>query len=91
MLSERIDEWEQEKIQQGLQQGLQQGSQQAEYKERLSFSIKLLEHKFTAVPASFREKIERMPSEALNNLIDRILKAASLEELVESQTSSFQL
>jgi hypothetical protein len=80
MLSERIDQWEQEKIQQGLQQGLQQG----EYKERLSCSIKLLEHKFTAVPASFKAKIEKMPSEALKDFIDRILNATSLEELIES-------
>ena len=75
MLSERIEQWEKEKIQQGMQQGMQQGT--------LSLSLKLLEHKFTSVPESFKAKMEQMPSETLINLYDKILRAASLEELVD--------
>ena len=71
MLSERIDQWEKEKIQQGA------------HEVRLSTSLKLLEHKFPMAPASFRVKIENMPCESLKRLYDKILFAQALEELME--------
>ncbi len=71
MLSERIDQWEKDKIQEGMQQGMQYST------------LKLLEHKFPASASSFREKIEEMPYDALEILLDRIIKAKSVDELAD--------
>ncbi len=75
MLSERIDQWEKEKIQEGMQQGMQQTMQYT--------TLKLIEHKFPASASLFKDRIEEMNYEALEKLLDRIIKAQSLDELAE--------
>ncbi len=76
MLSERIDQWEQEWLQQGHQQGLQQGAYEV--------LLKLLDHKFPMAPASLKEKFEKTSSDELKLILDKILKAQVLEELLEA-------
>ncbi|MBS0288202.1 MAG: Rpn family recombination-promoting nuclease/putative transposase [Proteobacteria bacterium] len=83
MLSERIDQWEREKIQEGMQQGMQQGILTGTYNERLSLSLKLLAHKFPTAPLAFKERLQNMPYDALGVLLEKIIKATEIEELVE--------
>ncbi len=63
----------QEGVQQGVQQGMQQG-------EALALQ-KLLARRFGTLPASAVEQIANARAELLEVWLDRVLDAASLEEV----------
>ncbi|MBK7002394.1 MAG: cytosolic protein [Rhodoferax sp.] len=70
-------EGQQEGVQQGIQQGMQQGVQQG---EALALQ-KLLVRRFGALPASAVERIANARAELLEVWLDRVLDAATLEEV----------
>ncbi len=79
MLSEKIDQWEKEKIEQGLQQGLQQGADN----ERRTISLKLLDHKFPQAPLAIKAKVQQLPKHSLEAFLDKIIQAEEVEELLD--------
>ncbi len=79
MLSEKIDQWEKEKINQGMQQGIQQGT----YNAHLSISLKLLERKFPQAPADIREKVQQLSEHSLEAFLDKLISADLVEELMD--------
>ncbi len=64
-------------IEKGMQQGMQQGVQQG---EALALQ-KLLVRRFGALPASTVEQIANARAELLEIWLDRVLDAATLEEV----------
>jgi predicted transposase YdaD len=82
MLAERVKEWQQEWLEQGKQQGMEQGMQQGMQQGEASVLLRLVERKFGAeAAAAHRERIENADTETLLQWSERILTAASVEEL----------
>ncbi len=78
MLSERIEKWQQELIDQGEAKGLAEGEARGE----AALLIRLCIQKFGSIPNDVREEICSLDSQRLLALGDRLLTAASIEDLL---------
>ncbi len=62
----------------GLQQGLEQGRQQA-----LRILLRLMEGRFGSIPSSLQAQLQALSVVQLEELVDTVLAADSLEQLAE--------
>ena len=86
MLAETVHEWtmqwKQEGIQQGLDEGRKLGLKKGKRIAEESFLLRLLESRFGPVPHEFRTRIALAESDRLLHWGERLLTAASLEEVL---------
>jgi predicted transposase YdaD len=82
MLAETIKEWTQEAKEQGLQQGRQQGLQQGRQQGEAELVLRLLERRFGSLDSEVRQRIAAADSARLLLWGDRVLTAASIDEVL---------
>ncbi len=78
MLAERVIEWTEEWEQQGMQKGMQQGMQKGE----ATLLLRLMERRFGSVDEAMRHSLQTADAETLLLWSDRLLNAASAEEVL---------
>ena len=74
-----LEEGEQKGLEKGLQKGRQEGRQEGE----LAVVRRLLEKRFGRIPTWAEERLAGSTSTQLEALTDRVLDAASLEDLLQ--------
>jgi len=72
----------QEGLQKGRQEGLLEGRQEGLHTGELTVLLRQIEKRFGALPRWVRVKLEDMPPAELENLSERVLEAASMDELL---------
>jgi len=69
--------------QKGIQEGLQKGRQEGLHAGKIAVLQRQIEKRFGALPRWVRVKLEDMPAPELEDLIERVLDATSLAELLK--------
>lgn len=90
MLAERVIEWTEEWEQQGMQKGfergiekgIQQGRQEGRQEGEASLLLRLMERRFGSVDAAIRHSLLNADAETLLRWGDKVLSAASAEEVL---------
>ena len=78
-----IEEWLEEKLEEGRRQGLQQGLEEGFRKGMVHQLLRLLTYRFGPVPVSVEDKLQRLSTAQLENLLQDALDVSSLEEFTE--------
>jgi hypothetical protein len=78
MLAERVIEWTEQWKRQGLEQGLEQGRQEGE----AALLLRLLERRFGPLSEGLRLKLRVADADTLLRWGDRLLTAATAEEVL---------
>jgi hypothetical protein len=81
MLSEQFDVWEKELRDEGMQRGLQEGRREGE----VVVLSRLLSKRFGELPAPVSARLRSAPAEQLESWAERLLEAASLDELFSGE------
>ena len=81
MLAERVVEWTENWKQQGLQEGRLKGRQEGRLKGEAAVLTRLLTRRFGPLDASVRSRLDQATLEELERWSDRILDAATLDEI----------
>jgi flagellar biosynthesis/type III secretory pathway protein FliH len=67
---------------QGIEQGIERGIEQGELNARRQIARRQLQRRFNDVPAAVEARIEAADEQTLDTLLDRIVTAGSLEDLL---------
>ena len=78
----------QQGLKQGKQEGIQEGREEGRQQGEASMLLRLLQLKFGDVPEAVRQKIERADAQTLLAWSERVLTAASLEQVIGDSTCS---
>jgi len=80
-LAERLDQWAEQHRQEGIEQGIEKGFEQGIEKGEALVLQKLLSKRFGALPAETIRAIGSASAQQIDTWVDRVLDAASLEEV----------
>ena len=67
----------------GRLEGRVEGREEGRADEAARFVIHLLERRFGPLPGWARDRVRAMPAETLENAVDRVLEAQTLDEALE--------
>jgi predicted transposase YdaD len=77
-------------IEQGIEKGIEQGIEQGREEEAQALLLRLLEHRFEAVPVRLVLRIQSLSLEELNRLFELTLTATSLQEVEQAANNGKQ-
>ena len=87
MITNRFEEWKERQRLAGVAQGVEQGRAQGVELGRLegerALVLRLIEHRFGDAPATLRLRLQSASQAELEDLADRILDAASVDDLFQ--------
>ncbi len=83
MARDTVQEWKDQHHQTGLRQGLEQGLEQGSTNEARAILRRQLARRFGGVPSEVNDRLEAASRAELENWIDRLYDAATLDEVFQ--------
>ncbi|MFP1679117.1 DUF4351 domain-containing protein [Alloalcanivorax sp. C16-2] len=87
MITNRFEEWKERQrlagVEQGVAQGIEQGIERGRLEGERKLVLRLMQHRFGDLPAAYRLRLQSASQAELEDLADRVLDAASLDDLFQ--------